>query len=36
LKHISEGLKSVAVKNLDTQVHGFAAFEKRKPVSCKY
>jgi hypothetical protein len=31
LKHISEGLKSVAVKNLDTQVRGFAAFEKRKP-----
>jgi hypothetical protein len=31
LKHISEWLKSVVLKNRDIQVREFAAFEKRKP-----
>jgi hypothetical protein len=31
LKHISEWLKSVVLKNRDIQVRRFAAFEKRKP-----
>jgi hypothetical protein len=38
LKHISEWLKSVVLKNRDIQVREFAAFEKRKlqcPASIK-
>jgi nucleoid DNA-binding protein len=38
LKHISEWLKSVVLKNRAIQVRGFAAFEKRKrqcPASIK-
>ena len=31
MKHISEWLKSVVLKNRDIQVREFAAYEKRKP-----